>query len=142
MRPLAEYSNIVWDPHTKLNINSIEKVQRRGARFVCCDYRRTSSVEQMLSDLKWTSLAERRAKAKVTMVYKIVNRLVDIPADLYLRPSPRFENKFVLPFAKINSYQRSFFVDGVRLWNKLNDNIRASASLDIFKRRAENTTVL
>jgi hypothetical protein len=142
VRPLVEYSSVVWDPHTKQNINIIEKVQRRGARFVCGDYRRASSVDQMLSDLEWTSLAERRAKAKVTMMYKIVNQLVDIPANLHLRPSPRFDHKFVLPFARINSYQRSFFVDGVRLWNKLTDNIRASASLDIFKRQAENTTVL
>ena len=31
---ILEYSSSVWDPYTKLNIDKIEMVQRRSARFV------------------------------------------------------------------------------------------------------------
>ena len=34
VRPHLEYACSVWDPHTQKNIQSIEKVQRRAARFV------------------------------------------------------------------------------------------------------------
>ena len=34
VRPLLEYACSVWDPHTQKNVQSIEKVQRRPARFV------------------------------------------------------------------------------------------------------------
>ena len=33
VRPLVEYSSPVWSPHTKTNINKLEMVQRRAARW-------------------------------------------------------------------------------------------------------------
>jgi len=44
VRPLVEYSSIIWDPFTEANIWKLEMVQRRAARMVFSDYRRTSSV--------------------------------------------------------------------------------------------------
>ena len=37
VRPLMEYACTIWDPHTKENINKLEAVQRRSARFVYND---------------------------------------------------------------------------------------------------------
>ena len=34
VRPHLEYSSSVWDPYFKQDISTLEKVQRRGARFV------------------------------------------------------------------------------------------------------------
>jgi hypothetical protein len=130
--PLAEYGSVVWDPHTKANITALEKIQRRGARFVCSDYRRTSSVSDMLRELKWSTLAERRARAKVTMIYRIVNGLLDVPSQPYLTASPRYDLKFIIPHSRINCYQKSFFVDGVRLWNLLDGEVRSCQSLNIW----------
>ena len=80
LRPVMEYASIIWDPHTRVNIDRLEMVQRRYARFVFHDYRRTSSVTAMLSELNWASLRERRARAKADMMFRIVNGLVDFPA--------------------------------------------------------------
>jgi hypothetical protein len=38
----------------------------------------------MLNTLQWEPLAHRRAKARVTMLYKIRNNLVDITPEQYL----------------------------------------------------------
>ena len=51
LRPVTEYASIIWDPHTNANINILEKVQRRYARYVFHDYRRSSSVTAMLDQL-------------------------------------------------------------------------------------------
>ena len=51
IRPQLEYAATVWDPITKTNINKVEAVQRRAARFCHNDYHRTSSVTTMLQDL-------------------------------------------------------------------------------------------
>jgi hypothetical protein len=52
-RPLVEYASTVWDPYTQTDINKVEAVQRRAARYVlqftiktiyschCLDYRDT-----------------------------------------------------------------------------------------------------
>ena len=62
VRPTIEYAAAVWDPPTQRNINALERVQRRGARFVMNNYRQTSSVISMLSQLGWGKLRLRRAR--------------------------------------------------------------------------------
>ena len=53
VRPHLEYACSVWDPHTQKNIQSIEKVQRRAARFVKkCNQRTPSTVISLLEELK------------------------------------------------------------------------------------------
>ena len=34
VRPMMEYASCVWDPHEIVNIQALEKVQRRAARWV------------------------------------------------------------------------------------------------------------
>ena len=47
-RPQLEYASTVWSPHTDLDINKLESLQRRAARWVTPDYQYTSSVSTML----------------------------------------------------------------------------------------------
>ena len=54
--PQLEYASTVWPPHTDLDINKLESVQRRAARWVTRDYQYTSSVSKMLQDLNWRTL--------------------------------------------------------------------------------------
>ena len=56
---------LVWDPHTQKNIQSIEKVQRRAARFVKKSNQRTpGTVTSLLEELKWPSLEQIRKQIK------------------------------------------------------------------------------
>jgi len=84
VRPILEYSGVVWDPHTAVENNTLKMVPRRYARYVCNDYGRTSSVTSMLNNIGWEQLEERDAKSHVTMLYRIVDDLVDIPATDHL----------------------------------------------------------
>ena len=54
VRPIMEYACIVWSPYTRKNIQGLEVVQRRAARFVKNDKRFTSSssITAMLQDFK------------------------------------------------------------------------------------------
>ena len=47
VRPIIEYAASVWDPHTLLNINRLESIQRTAARFCFNDFSRYSSVTNM-----------------------------------------------------------------------------------------------
>ncbi|KAH3824882.1 hypothetical protein DPMN_126737 [Dreissena polymorpha] len=71
----------------------------------------------MLHQLQWPTLQERRAQMKVVMMYLIVHNLVDVPTT-YLIPisSARgHETCYLVPFARTESYQKSFFPDTIRL---------------------------
>ena len=54
-----EYASFVWLPHTTININELESVQRRATRFVMSNYDRYSSVSEMLSMLHLSRLEGR-----------------------------------------------------------------------------------
>ena len=72
VRPILEYASPSWAPHTARNKQQLEGVQRRAARFVFGDYRRTSSPTDMISQLGWESLEHRRTSAKLLMLYRIM----------------------------------------------------------------------
>ena len=63
LRPKMEYAAPIWDPYTKDNIQLLEAVQRRAARFVCNKYSRHESITSMLQDLDWPFLEQRRAES-------------------------------------------------------------------------------
>ena len=71
VRPILENSCTVWDPYTATQINKLEMIQRRAARYVLHRHHNTSSVTNMLQSLGWRSLADRRKDAKLCMLYKI-----------------------------------------------------------------------
>ena len=55
--------------HTKTGIQTIERVQRSAARFVTGDYRRTSNVSDMCTNLMWNSLYTRRRIRDATVFF-------------------------------------------------------------------------
>ena len=62
IRLKLEHAASVWDPHTQADIKTLEKVQRRAARWVTSRYRQTSCVDSILTDLDWPTLQNRRKK--------------------------------------------------------------------------------
>ena len=73
VRPTVEYCATVWDPHYKTQAATVEKVQRRAARWVTGRFHNMSSVSDMLSDLGWRDLNQRRVDSRLCMAYKIVH---------------------------------------------------------------------
>ena len=78
LRPKMEYADPIWDPYTKDNIQLLEAVQRRAARFVCNKYSRYESVTSMLQEMEWPLLEQRRAESRLTLFHRIVHKEVDI----------------------------------------------------------------
>ena len=138
VRPQLEYASAVWSPYTKENKSKIEKVQRRAARWVSNDDSTYSSVTDMLSNLGWLSLENRRIDARLTMFNKIVYGLVAIPLPSYfVRPEVYTRHMHPLSYRQIHTSvcnsQYSFFPISVVLWNKLPADLVLVSDLDSFK---------
>ena len=148
IKPILDYAAIVWSPHTQKDINTIERSQRQAARFVFNNYSTYASVSQMLTNLNWPSLAHCRQEQKAVMIFKIVNRLIDIPASPYLLSVPtdhdtRGHNmRFVQPVTKIDSYLHSFFPSAIKIWNSLPQHVIDSKDIDQFKQRLAGLATL
>ena len=84
VRPILEYSCPVWSPHTKSNRHKIEMVQRRAARWTLCRSSSYDSVSDMLGDLGWRPLEDKRTDSRLCLFYKIVHGLVAVPLSPYV----------------------------------------------------------
>ena len=137
VRPILEYASSAWDPYTQTNITQLEAVQRRAARFVKGDYRTTSSTSQMLTELGWNTLQQRRTNSKLVMVYRITHGLIDIPGELLFHPANLNTRghtlRYMVPFCRTDVYRYSFFPSGIRLWNQLPASIATASTLEGFK---------
>ena len=143
VRHIMEYASCVWDPHTQRNINKLEMVQRRAARFVKGDFDRTSIVTSILADLRWNTLQERRMQSKSVMFYRIVHNLVAIPATPSLIPAraSRGHNmRFCFPQSTVNAHLY-FFPSTIRIWNQLPEYAVSAPSLETFKQRLPFNTL-
>ena len=126
---MHEYAATVWEPYTQNNINAIEAVQRRAARFVFNNYSTYASVSNMIANLGWNNLHNRRNELRLIMLFKIVHKLVDIDAQdiLVFRPSNHVTRGHHLRFfrvpTRVNAFLYSFFASTIKLWNALPDSI-------------------
>ena len=80
---------VLWSPYTKQNIQKIEMVQRRAARWVSNSYSYYDSVSAMLSSLDWRSLEYRRYDSRLAMFYKIQYGLFAVSMPSYFERSTR-----------------------------------------------------
>ena len=137
VRPQVEYASTVWSPHTKKDIHKIEMVQRRAIRWTQNSYSTYASVTQMQNELGLRSLEQRRADARVIMLFKIVHGLVAIPLPSYFeQPCRRTRHSHPLALRQIhtsvNYYKYSFFPAAVVYWNKLPCSVVTLPTLDQF----------
>jgi len=93
-------------------------------------YRRTSSVTQLLEDLGWPSLTDRRKDARLTLFSKAVSSHCTISVCHLSRPT-RFsrnvdESSFIPISARTDAYKYSFFPRTVHDWNSLPATTRLS----------------
>ena len=123
VRPHLEYSCQIWDPHTDKDVRKLEAVQRMAARYVSNRYHNTRSPSEMVSQLQWDTLQQRRAKIRLTTLYKIINDLLENPYEQYLLPATyTYKHQtlnFQRPLTATNYLKYSFFPRTIAQWNSL-----------------------
>jgi hypothetical protein len=140
VRPQVEYAATIWDPYIQKDIDKLEMVQRRGARYVTNNYGRTESVTAMLNHLDWPRLDQRRKMSRLGLIYKINRNLVSIDSETRLEASGRTSrNSHVLaynvPSCKTDTRLNSFFPRTIRDWNKLPTDTVTASSLAVLKHK-------
>ena len=124
VRPLLEYASCVWDPSGEGLKHEIERVQRRAARFVLDDYVRTSSVDDMLSNIGWDTLEIRRKVSRLCFLFKLYHGDCKLACnDIILESCYKERSDHRKKIRRIQSrllpYHNSFFPRTIREWNML-----------------------
>ena len=143
-RPSLEYASSVWDPHTRPDIDKLEKIQCRAACFVkgYSRYRRADTDNKTSRDLinilKWDSLASRRKMSRLCMLYKAVKGEVALPTHILQTADHRVRNsayKYKHLPAKKSALANSFYNRTVSDWNILKVEVKLAPSPAAFKAR-------
>ena len=124
VRPTLEFDACAWAPHTKTGIQT----------FITGDYRRTSCVSDMCTNLMGNSLYTRRRIRDATMCFFNSPRTAHQFA-CHHHHSRRQHKLRTLP-ATCTPYQQSFYARCIPLWNALTEEAVIESTAEVFQRAA------
>ena len=138
--PKREYAAPIWSPHSKLQINQIEKVQRKAARWTPQDMANTSSVGEMLDELEWPSLEAWREQPSLLLFHKIHCGAVSIEKDKYMTPAHSLKTTRSSHSTQYHRHQtysdalkNSLFPLTIPHWNSLPPSVANTQSTEEFR---------
>ena len=140
VRPLLEYGNVIWGPHYKMDMRSIESVQRRATKLI--PELRDKSYEERLQQLSLPSLVYRRRRGDMIVMYKIVKGLVRVDLKELFNPMEFTKTRghqFHVHKGKAIKVQRStsFSQRVINDWNSLPTSVIEAPTLNTFKNRLD-----
>ena len=147
--PCLGYCASIWDPYYHNLIHQLEMTQHRAARFVLNQpwiRGQYDSITALLQTLKWTSLETQRKHSRLLLLFKILNHQIVIPDQYFPARAnsqiTRFNHsmKLSVPFARIDSYQQSFFPRTIQQWNELQIRNLHELTLKEFKNYLNSQT--
>ena len=146
VRPKLEYATTVWSPHLTTDKIALEKIQRRGARYVKGIYTYDASVTQMVNELQWESLESRREQLSLTMLYNILKQNTYLPPEyipqFHLQTSLQTRSchpfRLTEVFCNTDIYKYSFIPLTSGQWNLLPCYILESDTVNTFKLTLRN----
>ena len=144
IRPLVEYCSTVWNPYLKKDIKLLERVQKRYTKRI--PGLAELSYTERLNILGLESLEIRRLRDDLSMCYKIMNGLVNIPVDDFFslpppgQTSTRAKNskKLFCNFSRLDCRKYFFGNSVVPVWNSLPESVVSAPSVESFRTRLRN----
>ena len=139
VRPILEYSCIVWDGCTVEQRESLEKLQNEAARIVT-GLTKSVTLERLYQECGWQSLQERRTNQKMKFMYKAVNGLVPSYISDLIPPTvsnvSRYELRNSNNISRIptttTTFSKSCIPSAINEWNNLEASLRESETFNSF----------
>ena len=145
IRPNLEYNVSAWLPYQTGNIKKIESVQATFTRMVCRKLNiKYDSYHHRLQMFNLDTLETRRIKYDLILIYKIVNKLVDLHFNDFFSISPtlklyslrRHSLHLQKPKMPKTAAKLNFFTHRtINIWNQLPKDVVTANSLMLFKLR-------
>ena len=140
--PLLDYGSNTWGTTYKINIDRLNKLQKRAARIILkADY--TTPSTDMFKGLDWMSVSSRCNYNKAVLTYKALNKLTPpyisdllkpISETSTRQPRPSENGSLAVPRSRTALYDKSFTYLASKLWNALLCAIKSAPSLSSFKK--------
>ena len=142
IQPIIEYSAPVWSPFTKIQIESIERIQRNFTRYAL--HYPTINYKDRCEYLNILPLSFRREMIDIKLLFKsiFVSDFSDIVASLLsnYKPDSRLRSSqngslFYPRQVRTKTFKSFYSNRVVSIWNRLPMDLRQEQSLDGFVRK-------
>ena len=140
VRPILEYSSVVWAPHLRKHINILEAVQRRATRMI--PNLKDMSYLDRLEKLNLFSLAYRRRRGDLIQVFKLLHSIDNVNYTHLFELNPSITRGHDLKLKKnsagptvenFHSRSESLYND----WNSLPPAVVHAKNLNTFKKELD-----
>ncbi len=142
VRPHIEYAHQVWSPHKKMDIDTIENMQRRATKLIP-GMDNLSYIER-LKKLKLPTLSYRRTRGDMIEVFKLLNNMYyyDSTNLLTLRDTSSTytrgnSKKLYKTRPRLDIRKYSFSNRVVDTWNSLPDEVVCAETIFTFEKRLD-----
>lgn len=133
LRPIIEYASLVWDSCTLYEQNVLESIQYDAARIVT-GLTRSVSIVNLIREIGWVSLADRRKMQKLILVFKhsrgeLPCYLSDIFPEIVGNNSTynlRNNENYATVARRLEIYSKSVIPSSIKVWNSLDLDTRNS----------------
>ena len=143
IQPRLDYACSVWANCPHAYKKKLIRIQKRAARIVTgnFDYEKSCGTD-IMKNLKWPSLGQRRDYFLATLMYRCINgtaptRLCNEIEMYFDRHDFNTRNadtlNVIIPKPNLESFKQSFKFAGAITWNDLPDELQNAISLDSFK---------
>ena len=145
VRPHLEYAVQAWCPWLQADIECLEKVQRRAVNMV--SGLQGTSYQERLTELGLTTLAERRIRGDMLLMWRVRSANLNIDPDQWFTPfnMPEIATRrnagvgnVMKPRANREIRKNFFTVRAVDAWNSLPVGVKTSKTINEFKMNYDN----
>jgi len=141
VRPILEYAVQFWSPTYRVDVDRLERVQRRATKLV--PELRNFGYERRCRELDLLTLEQRRLRGQLIETFKIVrgHSTLDPGAIFSFNENPTRGHGFKLvpPRFRTNKFRDLMTVKICPAWNALPAEVVAASSVEEFKRSVDRT---
>ncbi len=137
--PVLEYASVIWNPAAKIEIDLIERIQRRFTKRL--PGMMDLNYEERLVQLNRPTLQTRRNRQDLVFLWSLLHGQMMCCTENMIsmanerRQTMRGHNmKILMPMCRTNLYKELFPNRTIRIWNSLHAETVNTKSVNAFKR--------
>ena len=113
VRPCLEYASVVWNLHTASDINIVEAVQKKVARWICAKWNSTTfswnkSYDVCLQELNWPTFTRHRHYFIINFIHSMFHTRNSLSFNDYFQLNSSATRSHALCIQPITSTINSF----------------------------------
>ena len=137
-----DYGLTIWGHCSKANLQKVQRFQNWCSRIVTGNFDFNVSSSHLISSLKWLTIAQRRDFLTCILMFKCLHNLapnylsdhIVHRSNIHNYSTRLTQNQALdVPFGRSQYFQKSFQVNGPKLWNSLPEHVTQCENIISFK---------